>query len=388
MTRHAHTAPRSFRSRITKRATVITGASLLALGGIAAAALLVTGSGTGSGLIVAGTVGGGTGNPLPTNGIVRLSVDPLNVTGGFTPGGTPATINLDVTNPNDNAVLITTVTFGGVSSPNGACQAMIASNPSQFLQVPNSVTENTTVPANTPNFALPVPTTLTWVSVPTLDQSPCSGQPLGADREHSVSSRVASSAAASGHLVLPLARSRRRCYTGRRPTKGVPMTMKKMLVLVEALVPGSDGRSTLRIPSTRSTCRSTHRPTADWRPSTRSSFRCTPTTRCPATSRIPTRGCPASSRIPTRGCRPSASHPIYLPVQPPDGSDLRPEQPIYWPVYPDIGLPGDQPHPEHPIVLPPQIEDGLTDEQKEKLIGFLFGNLPPFSGGPPIATPV
>jgi hypothetical protein len=54
--------------------------------------------------------------------------------------------------------------------------------------------------------------------------------------------------------------------------------------------------------------------------------------------------------------------PIYVPVPPPD-NDAHPEHPIYWPVYP-----------EHPIVLPP----GLSDEQKEALKAFVFGNLPPF----------
>jgi hypothetical protein len=57
------------------------------------------------------------------------------------------------------------------------------------------------------------------------------------------------------------------------------------------------------------------------------------------------------------------AHPIYVPVPPPTG-DVRPEHPIYWPVYP-----------EHPIVLPP--EGGLSEEQKEALRAFLFGNLPP-----------
>jgi hypothetical protein len=64
--------------------------------------------------------------------------------------------------------------------------------------------------------------------------------------------------------------------------------------------------------------------------------------------------------------QPTPEHPIYIPVPPPPDSDLSPEHPIYIPVYP-----------EHPIVLPP--ESGLSDEQKEKLRGFLFGNLPPFA---------
>jgi hypothetical protein len=169
---------KALRSRITKRAAIIGGAGAIAVAGVAAAVVLTTASGTGSGIIVAGTVNGPTGGQNPSNGIVRLSVDPLTLSDpGFVPGGAPATINLDVTNPNDNAVLVTTVSFGGVSSTNGACQALISANP-QFLQIPSTVTENATVPANTANFPLPNPTTLTWVKIPTLDQSPCSGQPL------------------------------------------------------------------------------------------------------------------------------------------------------------------------------------------------------------------
>ena len=73
---------------------------------------------------------------------------------------------------------MTTVTYGGVTSPNGACQAVIAADPSQFQQVPNSVTENATVPALTNNFALPNPVALRWIDVPGLDQTPCNGQVL------------------------------------------------------------------------------------------------------------------------------------------------------------------------------------------------------------------
>ena len=118
-------------------------------------------------------------------------------------------------------------------------------------------------------------------------------------------------------------------------------------------------------------------------------------------------------------------HPIYIPVEPPPDSGLSPEHPIYLPVYPDNALPGDQPHPDqglpgdqprpehpiylpqptppsggvpshpiylpveptHPIVLPPEVDEGLTDEQKEALVSFLTGNLPPYNG-PDVATPV
>ena len=75
-------------------------------------------------------------------------------------------------------MLVTTVSYGGVTSPNAACQAVIAAEPTQFVQLPNSVTENTTVPAITSNFALPNPVALKWLDVPGLDQSPCANQPL------------------------------------------------------------------------------------------------------------------------------------------------------------------------------------------------------------------
>lgn len=95
------------------------------------------------------------------------------------------------------------------------------------------------------------------------------------------------------------------------------------------------------------------------------------------------------------------THPIYLPPYPDQGlpgDQPRPDQglpgeqpeashPIYLPPYIDNSLPGDQPHPEHPIVLPPEVEEGLTDEQIEKIKGFLEGNLPE-TGGPALPTPV
>jgi len=113
--------------------------------------------------------------------------------------------------------------------------------------------------------------------------------------------------------------------------------------------------------------------------------------------------------------------------KPPDQPDGFPTHPIFLPPYVDNTLPGDQPKPdhelpgdqpevshpiylppyidnslpvpispEHPIVLPPDVEDGLTDEQKEKLKAFLTGNLPPFdppdyvapTGGKQIAVQV
>ena len=90
------------------------------------------------------------------------------------------------------------------------------------------------------------------------------------------------------------------------------------------------------------------------------------------------------------GDQPHPSHPIYLPAFP--DNTLPGDQPR-----PDQGLPGDQPRPEHPIYypvepthpieLPPEVDGGLTDEQKEALVSFLTGNLPPFSG-PETPTPV
>ena len=167
-----------FHRRITKRAAVLGGIGTV-LGGaaIAAAVVLLTATGSGSGVIIAGSGNGGSAGGGGTAG-VTLSVDPLGVTGGFNPGGTAETINLDVTNANGNPVLVTTVSYGGVSSPNAACEAVIAAEPTQFVQLPNSVTENTSVPAVTSNFTLPNPVALKWIDVPGLDQSPCAGQPL------------------------------------------------------------------------------------------------------------------------------------------------------------------------------------------------------------------
>jgi hypothetical protein len=41
-----------------------------------------------------------------------------------------------------------------------------------------------------------------------------------------------------------------------------------------------------------------------------------------------------------------------------------PSHPIYWPIYPDQGLPGAQPHPEHPIVIPGDDENNPKFEVK------------------------
>lgn len=68
--------------------------------------------------------------------------------------------------------------------------------------------------------------------------------------------------------------------------------------------------------------------------------------------------------------QPFPTPPIYIPIMPPPDMGLHPEHPIYIPVYP-----------AHPIVLPP---DSLTDEQKEKLKAFLYGNLPPFHSPQPV----
>ena len=99
-------------------------------------------------------------------------------------------------------------------------------------------------------------------------------------------------------------------------------------------------------------------------------------------------------------------HPIYIPVEPPGiwgPTDPRPTHPIFLPVPkpPEIGGPND-PHPEHPIYLPidppteggevpPEIDNSLpslSDEQKQKLVEFLVGNLPPGPSGPEYPTPV
>ena len=82
--------------KITRRTAVLgtVGAAVLA-GGVALAAVLLTATGTGSGVILAGTSGGGGQGGGGNTGVVSLSVDPLSVSGGFIPGGTAATINLD-----------------------------------------------------------------------------------------------------------------------------------------------------------------------------------------------------------------------------------------------------------------------------------------------------
>jgi len=71
------------------------------------------------------------------------------------------------------------------------------------------------------------------------------------------------------------------------------------------------------------------------------------------------------------GSQPSPEHPIYIPITPPPDSGLSPEHPIYLPVYPSQG-PG---FPTQPIQLPPP---NLSEDQKQKLLEFLHGNLPEF----------
>jgi hypothetical protein len=80
------------------------------------------------------------------------------------------------------------------------------------------------------------------------------------------------------------------------------------------------------------------------------------------------------------GSQPSPEHPIYLPITPPPDSGLSPEHPIYIPVYPDNSLP---PYPDHPIQLPPP---DLTEDQKQKIKEFLFGNLPPYESVQPVQS--
>lgn len=141
-------------------------------------------------------------------------------------------------------------------------------------------------------------------------------------------------------------------------------------------------------------------------------------------------------------------HPIYIPILPPPDSGLHPEHPIYFPVHiwgggnvpmpspPIANVPGapptvderppgtwggsGEPFPTPPIYLPlppDQLPDGiwgptdprpdvpiylpieppfenlppifdLSDEQKEKLLSFLVGNLPPGPSGPDYVAPV
>jgi len=62
------------------------------------------------------------------------------------------------------------------------------------------------------------------------------------------------------------------------------------------------------------------------------------------------------------GNQPFPTPPIYIPVPPPPDSGLKPEHPIYIPVYPAhpivIPLPPDEGEPQPPYVWPPQIWAG------------------------------
>jgi hypothetical protein len=148
---------------------------MLVGGGIAAAVVLATAQGSGSGTITAGT--------SPGRGQVTLSVDLKTQAsdGNFIPGDVGvngALVHFDVTNPNDNPVLVKTVTFTSVTSTNVACQAVISAEPSQFDQSPAVVTQNTAVPANAVDFLLPASAVLEWQLETNLDQTPCLGAPL------------------------------------------------------------------------------------------------------------------------------------------------------------------------------------------------------------------
>jgi hypothetical protein len=90
----------------------------------------------------------------------------------------------------------------------------------------------------------------------------------------------------------------------------------------------------------------------------------------------PDQGLPGDQPRPDQGlpgAQPGPSHPIYIPITPPPDSGLAPEHPIYIPVE----IWGDIELPTHPIQLPPT---DLTDDQKQKLRDFIFGNLPPSAG--------
>ena len=95
----------------------------------------------------------------------------------------------------------------------------------------------------------------------------------------------------------------------------------------------------------------------------------------------PDQGLPGEQPRPDQGLpgeQPEASHPIYLP--PYLDNSLPGSQPR-----PDQGLPGNQPVIDNSL---PEIEEiGLSDEQIEKIKGFLEGNLPE-TGGPDLPTPV
>jgi len=106
--------------------------------------------------------------------------------------------------------------------------------------------------------------------------------------------------------------------------------------------------------------------------------------------------------FPTHPIAPGGEYPDQgLPTDPRPDQGLPGEQPevsppIYLPPYIDNSLPGGgadgiwgptDPRPGHPIVLPPDIEEGLSDEQIDKIKGFLEGNLPS-TGGPNLPTPV
>jgi hypothetical protein len=171
--RAQHASRRQRRHKIGRRGfTAIVAASLLAAAGGAFAILNLIGTGTGTGAIVAGQSAG--------KGNVELSVHVLS-TAPFVPGSTGtngATVQFDVTNPNQDPVLIKTITFAGVTSPDAACQAVITAEPTQFVQVANSVTENTVVPAASVDFLLPNNAVLNWVDELNLDQTPCLGATL------------------------------------------------------------------------------------------------------------------------------------------------------------------------------------------------------------------
>ena len=94
------------------------------------------------------------------------------------------------------------------------------------------------------------------------------------------------------------------------------------------------------------------------------------------------------------------AHPIHRPDLEPDqglpGEQPGVEHPIFLPPYIDNSLPGGggsgiwgptDPRPSPPIVLPPDVEEGLTDEQIQKIKDFLEGNLPE-TGGPEYPSPV
>ncbi len=170
---------------MTKRvAAVGVVATLLVGGGIAFALVPGTGSGSGS-----GTTTAGTGSTLAVTISVHFNGSTPLVPGGSIP------VTFDATNTNAAPALIKTISLDtssstapdGVSSSNAGCEAFLQAYNRNIVTIPpNSdnqftlptVTINTSVPAGATNYGLIPQGSLSWINLPTVDQSPCLGQPL------------------------------------------------------------------------------------------------------------------------------------------------------------------------------------------------------------------